>query len=93
MAKLLVADENEDEADALAETLRKRGYTVRTAYSEGQCLSLVGEFRPSVVLLFLPDADLGRRVGGRVAVIGAGRMKKPLEMRGLLRMIRDASPA
>lgn len=86
MAKLLIADANINEADELADTLRKQGYFVRTAYSERQCLKLVDEFHPSVVLDFLRNAQLGKK-----AVVV--RPKKPVDVRSLLRTVADALPA
>ena len=85
MAKLLIADANVDEADDLADALRQHGYFVRTAYSEQQCLKLFGEYRPAVVLNFLPKANLGKNV----AVV---RLKKPVDVRSVLRTVTDALP-
>lgn len=87
-AKLLVVDENTDEADPLADALRKQGYLVRTAYSYRQCLKLIDEYRPDIVLDFLPNADLRHKIGEKPVVIG-GTMKS-MELRFLLRKIAEA---
>lgn len=90
--KLLVADGDSDSADLLADALRTHGHAVRTAYREKQCLKLVGEFRPNLVLLFIPDATLARRLRKEVPVIDSEHLKKPVDLVSLMRLIRDALP-
>jgi CheY-like chemotaxis protein len=50
-ARILVADDNRDCADALAMLLADEGYSVRTAYDGHGALEAAREFRPDVVVL------------------------------------------
>lgn len=86
--RLLVADSDADLADALAETLRRQGHAVRTAYSERQCLRLVSEFRPNVVVLFL-DGGLARQLR-EVVTVDATRMQKPVDLHALVKLMHEA---
>lgn len=87
--KLLVADEDSDAADILADALRTRGHAARTAYRKEQCLQIVGEFRPDLVLLFIADALLARQLSKQVSVLDGERLGKPVDLVSLMRTIRD----
>jgi CheY-like chemotaxis protein len=51
--RVLVVDDNDDVADCLAKLLRQLGYLARACCSAHDCLELLYEFRPQVVLLDL----------------------------------------
>ena len=64
--RVLVADDNRDWADTLAQLLRNEGYEVRTACDGREALEAAREFRPQVVIL---DVAMPRMTGyeaGRV---------------------------
>lgn len=86
--RLLVADSDAASADVLAEALRRLGHAVRTAYSERQCLRLVSEFRPNVVLLFL-DRGLARQLR-ELATVDATRLPKPVDVHTVVGLMHDA---
>jgi DNA-binding response OmpR family regulator len=90
MIRLLVADEDADAADLLADALRTHGYAVRAAYSEKQCLKLLGEFRPNLVLLLIPVAGFARQLRREVPVLDHGQVPKPVDLLVLIRLIRAA---
>ena len=85
-----MADSDAESADLLAEALRRHGYAVRTAYSQRQCLRLVSEFRPHLVVLFLPAADLTTQLRSEVPVINAAGLEKPLDVKAIVRLMHDA---
>ena len=62
--RVLVVDDNTDEADSLGELLELWGYEVRTAYDGPAALSEAAAFRPGIVLL---DIGLPRMNGYEVA--------------------------
>jgi signal transduction histidine kinase/DNA-binding response OmpR family regulator len=74
--RVVLADDNRDAAESLAELLRMDGHEVRTAHDGRAALSLAGEFRPEAVILDigLPQLD-GYEVARRLA---AGRGPRPL---------------
>lgn len=88
--RLLLADEDAEAADLLADALRTHGHAVRTAYRQEQCLKLAGEFRPNLILLFIPDAALAKRLRKEMPVIDSERLSKPVDLLELMRMIRHA---
>lgn len=49
--KVLIVDDNHDNADLCAIILRKAGHEVRTAYSGDEALSIAPEFKPDFALL------------------------------------------
>lgn len=49
--RLLVVDDNPDNADCYALMFRRSGVDVRTAYSGADALAIAAEFRPEAVLL------------------------------------------
>jgi CheY-like chemotaxis protein/nitrogen-specific signal transduction histidine kinase len=49
--RILIVDDNRDNADSLAMLLRIMGNTTRTAYDGQEAVTAVGEFRPDVILL------------------------------------------
>ena len=57
--RILVVDDNEDAAEAIAALLELEGHSVRTAASGRQALALLGEFEADVAVLDigLPDLD------------------------------------
>jgi CheY-like chemotaxis protein len=57
--RVLVVDDNREQADSLALYLRMTGHTVRTAYDAASALTWHGAFEPDVVLLDLglPGVD------------------------------------
>ena len=57
--RILVVDDNEDAAEAVAALLELEGHRVRTAHSGRQALALLGEFAADVAILDigLPDLD------------------------------------
>ena len=64
--RILVADDNRDWADTLAQLLRNEGYEVRTAGDGREAVEVAREFRPHVVIL---DVAMPRMTGyeaGRV---------------------------
>ncbi len=65
--KVLVADDNADSADSLAEVLRLDGHTVATAYEGRAAIDLARSLRPEVVFLDigLPGID-GHEVARRL---------------------------
>ncbi|MGH7138814.1 MAG: hypothetical protein ACREHD_23960 [Pirellulales bacterium] len=85
-----MADEDAEAADLLADALRTHGHAVRTAYRAEQCLKLVGEFRPNLVMLFIPDAALTKQLRKEVSIIDSERLSKPVDLVALMRMIRGA---
>lgn len=58
--RVLVADDNHDWADTLAQLLRGQGYSVCTAYDGREALEAAREFRPQVVIL---DVAMPRMTG------------------------------
>jgi two-component system CheB/CheR fusion protein len=63
-ARLLVADDNSDAADLLADLLRLEGYEVRVAYDGRQAIEIAGSWRPQLMLL---DVGMPHRSGHDVA--------------------------
>ena len=57
--RVLVVDDNIDQAMMLASALRMKGYTVQSAYTGSDGLKLARQWRPDVVLLDigLPELD------------------------------------
>lgn len=51
--RLLVADDNRDLADTLAQLLRRQGFDVDVAYDGGQAVQLAVSFSPDVLILDL----------------------------------------
>lgn len=50
-ARLLVADDNVDAADLLADVLRLEGYTVQVAYDGREAIDMAGQWRPDALVL------------------------------------------
>lgn len=90
MAKLLVADEDVEAADVLADALRLNGHAARACYSDRQCLKLISEFRPDAVLLFIAGLEIARELRSEVPVIDGRRLRKPLDMLDLMCLVRQA---
>lgn len=61
---ILVADDNRDAADALAEILRAQGYRVYTAYDGRQVIEAASEIQPDIVML---DIGMPKLTGYEVA--------------------------
>ena len=51
MAKILIVEDNEMNADMLSRRLRKKGYTVLVAGDGQQALTIVGSESPDIVLM------------------------------------------
>jgi signal transduction histidine kinase/ActR/RegA family two-component response regulator len=73
--RILVVDDNEDNADSLAELLATCGHEVRTAYTGRAALDLAVRFVPDAAILDigLPDIDgieLGRQIHAQGATAG-----------------------
>jgi DNA-binding response OmpR family regulator len=49
--RILIADDNRDFADSLAQILANEGYGVRTSYDGREAIEAAREFRPHVVVL------------------------------------------
>jgi DNA-binding response OmpR family regulator len=62
--RVLVADDDRDMVDTLAEVLRDQGYVVHTAYSGGDVLQGIQVFRPDAVIL---DVNLPKVSGYALA--------------------------
>jgi PAS domain S-box-containing protein len=84
--RILVADDNRDNADSCAMLLQMSGHDVRTAYSGRDALAIAAEFGPQVALLDIGMPELNgyqvaRQLRGRdgdvmlVAVTGWGQME------------------
>jgi two-component system, chemotaxis family, CheB/CheR fusion protein len=84
--RILVADDNHDNANSCAMLLQLSGHDVRIAYSGGAALEIAAEFRPQIALIDvrMPEMngyDVARRMraekGGKdillVAVTGLGQ--------------------
>ena len=56
--RLLIVDDNRDEADSLAILLGYRGYHIDVAYSSHEALELAARCRPEVLLLDLGLPDM-----------------------------------
>ena len=56
--RILIADDNEDAADALAMLLRLAGHEVCTAHGGQAALDLAGTFKPEIALLDIGMPDL-----------------------------------
>jgi DNA-binding response OmpR family regulator len=71
MSRLLIVDDNPDYADSLAAALKLRRHEARVCRSGSECLSIVNDFKPDVILVgFTPDAiQVARTVYGQVPVI------------------------
>lgn len=61
---VLIADDNRDTADSLAQILRKEGYRVYTAYDGRQAIEAASEVRPDIVML---DIGMPKLTGYEVA--------------------------
>ena len=57
-AKILVVDDNDDAAQAIAALLELEGHTVRTAASAREALDVIAEFAPDVAFLDIGLPDL-----------------------------------
>jgi len=59
MTKVLLVEDNDDNAQALSRLLTRRGYTVTTAATGHEAVTKAGEVGPDVVLMDigLPDID------------------------------------
>lgn len=59
LCRMLVVDDNQDAADSLGLLLEALEYEVRVVYDGATALSILGEFKPAVVLLDIgmPDMD------------------------------------
>lgn len=62
--RILIADDNSDAAEALAELLRDRGFTVLTATDGQSAAELASDFRPQVGIL---DIRMPRMDGHHLA--------------------------
>jgi CheY-like chemotaxis protein len=72
--RVLVADDNRDGADSLAEVLRLAGCEAETCYDGGSVLALAAQFRPDVCVLdlWMPLVD-GWEAARRLREWAAGR--------------------
>jgi signal transduction histidine kinase/ActR/RegA family two-component response regulator len=68
--RILIADDNADAADSLAELLRLEGHEVHVAYDGEQALSIFSEIDPDAALL---DVGMPRLSGLEVALAIRGR--------------------
>jgi CheY-like chemotaxis protein len=73
--RLLIVDDNRDEADSLAILLGYRGYHIDLAYSAGEALELAGRCRPEVLLLDLGLPDMS---GYELAIRLQHQLDKPV---------------
>jgi signal transduction histidine kinase/CheY-like chemotaxis protein len=65
--RILVVDDNEDAANALAQLLELRGHTTSTAHSGSQALTKAPEFKPQVIFLDIGLPDMtGHEVAKRL---------------------------
>jgi len=65
--RILVVDDNDDAAEAIAALLELEGHTVRTAATAREALALVGDFRPDVAFLDIGLPDLnGYELAGAI---------------------------
>ena len=72
--RILVADDNRDAADTLAEFLRLEGHTVQVAYDGLQALAGIKSFEPEIALLDIGMPGLsGNEVAQRARATEAGR--------------------
>ena len=78
--RVLVADDNRDNADSSAMLLRMAGHDVRTAYSGREALTIAAEFAPQIALL---DIGMPEMNGYEVARhMRATRVGSPHAARG-----------
>jgi signal transduction histidine kinase/ActR/RegA family two-component response regulator len=84
--RILIVDDNRDNADSLAKLLRKRGHEIWTVYSGEEALQAVETARPDVVLLDLeiPKPD-GFEVCRRIRSGPLGRAPLLVAMTGRAR--------
>jgi DNA-binding response OmpR family regulator len=76
--RILIADDDRDAADSLAELLRLAGYAVAVAYNGGDALRKALEFFPEAIVLDLNMPVLtGFEVAERYRDV-AGRMRPPI---------------
>ena len=59
MTTLLLVDDNQTLTDVYAEGLTREGFKVITAYSGLECLEILKETQPNIILLdiIMPDMD------------------------------------
>lgn len=82
---VLVVDDNEDAADALADTLRSAlGCDVYTAYDGAQALDRAGELHPDVVVLdiTMPQVD-GRETASLLRRVFGDKRPRLIAVSGL----------
>lgn len=58
LLRLLVVDDNRDNADCYTLLFRRSGLEVRTAYSGAEALAMAAEFRPQAMLLDIGMPDI-----------------------------------
>ncbi len=72
--RILIADDNRDAAETLAEFLRLQGHEIRTAFDGEAALTEFGGFQPDTVLLDIGMPGLtGNEVAQRIRTLPAGR--------------------
>jgi CheY-like chemotaxis protein len=72
--RILVADDNRDNADSCAMLLQLSGHEVRTAYSGRAALVLAAEFRPQIALLDIVMPELtGYEVAQQIRAAAWGK--------------------
>ena len=76
--RILIADDDHDAADSLAELLRLAGYAVAVAYNGGDALRQAIEFFPEAIVLDLNMPVLTGFVGAARYRTAAGRTRPPL---------------
>lgn len=70
-ARVLVVDDNQDSAEAIALLLQRFGHEVTVAFSGESCIELLGAAQPEVVLLDLELPDMhGTQVAQRMRASG-----------------------
>jgi CheY-like chemotaxis protein len=97
--RVLVVDDNEDAADALAELLRHAGHEVEVAYNGMCALARVRDHRPEVVLcdLGLPELSgfdcaraIRREFAGKIRLVAISGYAQPEDIRRCLEAGFDA---
>jgi signal transduction histidine kinase/CheY-like chemotaxis protein len=71
--RVLVADDNQDNADSCTMLLQMSGHEVRTAYSGGEALLITSKFDPQVIILDIGMPDMnGYQVAGQIRAAKGG---------------------